>query len=230
MKKQFAMIAMLCAMAAPALAESATPQISVTGQGQIAVAPDMAHITLGVVEEARTAAAAMEAMSTAMDAVMDRLTAAGIDPKDVQTGSLRLDQRYEHYDNNRREVIGYTAYADVKLRVFDLDLLGRVLDAAVRDGANQMNGLRFDVADRAPYLTQARQSAVADARAKAEVYADAAGVGLGDLQVMSEGGSSHRPSPMMAEASFDMAARSVPIAAGELTISASVSMVWALEN
>ena len=231
MRHKLAILAMILSMTgAVAQAQSSTAQISVTGEGRVAVAPDMAHITLGVIQEAKTAAAAMDAMSIAMEAVMAQVTDAGIDPKDVQTGSLRLDQRYENYGNGQREIIGYAAHADIQVRVFDLDTLGAVLDAAVRDGANQMNGLRFDVANSAPYLTQARQAAVADARAKADVYAAAAGVELGDLQRISEGGSSNRPSPMMAEASFDMATRSVPIAAGELTISASVSMVWALEN
>lgn len=79
-------------------AAAETAQMRVQGNGVIAVAPDMARITLGVVQEARTAAEAMDGMSIAMAAVMDRMTAAGIDPKHVQTGSLRLDQRYENYD------------------------------------------------------------------------------------------------------------------------------------
>lgn len=211
-----------------AAAEAA--QMRVQGQGVIAVAPDMARITLGVVQEAKTAADAMDAMSTAMAAVMDQMTAAGIDPKHVQTGSLRLDQRYENYNDGPRKPVGYAAYADIQVQVFDLDILGAVLDAAVRDGANQMNGLRFDIADKAPHLIAARRAAVADARAKAEVYADAAGTTLGPIMVIAEGGNVSMPSPMMAEASFDSASRSVPIAAGELQISANISMVWGLVN
>lgn len=209
---------------------SETAQMRVQGQGVIAVAPDMARITLGVVQEARTAADAMDAMSIAMAAVMDQMTAAGIDPKHVQTGSLRLDQRYEDYDGGPRKPVGYAAYADIQVQVFDLDILGAVLDAAVRDGANQMNGLRFDIADKAPHLTAARGAAVADARAKAEVYADAAGAELGSIMLIAEGGNTSMPSPMMAEASFDSASRAVPIAAGELQISANISMVWELAD
>jgi uncharacterized protein YggE len=203
-------------------------QMQVQGEGRIAVAPDMARITLGVMQEAKTAAEAMDAMSVAMAAVMAQITAAGIEPKHVQTGSLRLDQRYENYDGGSRKPVGYAAFADIEVQVFDLEILGAVLDAAVRDGANQMNGLRFDVADKALHLIAARRAAVADARAKAEVYADAASTQLGVLILVSEGGHASRPSPMMAEASFDSASRSVPIAAGELSISASISMVWAL--
>ncbi|MFT5006872.1 MAG: hypothetical protein ACI9TA_002179 [Reinekea sp.] len=214
--------------ATQAIADGSQTQMQVQGEGRIAVAPDMARITLGVMQEAKTAAEAMDAMSVAMAAVMAQITAAGIEPKHVQTGSLRLDQRYENYDGGSRKPVGYAAFADIEVQVFDLEILGAVLDAAVRDGANQMNGLRFDVADKALHLIAARRAAVADARAKAEVYADAAGTQLGAIILISEGGSASRPSPMMAEASFDSASRSVPIAAGELSISASISMVWAL--
>jgi uncharacterized protein YggE len=199
-------------------------QMQVQGEGRI----DMARITLGVMQEAKTAAEAMAAMGVAMAAVMAQMTAAGIDPKHVQSGSLRLDPRYENYDGGSRKPVGYAAFADIEVQVFDLEILGAVLDEAVRDGANQMNGLRFDVADKAPHLIAARRAAVADARAKAEVYADAASTQLGVLILVSEGGNASRPSPMMAEASFDSASRSAPIAAGELSINASISMVWEL--
>lgn len=224
--------ALLCASglgdATQAMAETA--QMRVQGEGVIAVAPDMARITLGVLQEAPTAAAAMDAMSDAMAAVMEQMTAAGIDPKHVQTGSLRLDQRFEHLNNGRRKPLGYAAYADIQVQVFDLDILGAVLDAAVRDGANQMNGLRFDVANRAPHLMAARRAAVADARAKAEVYAEAAGTTLGPIMLIAEGEAARAPMPMMAEASFDSASKSVPLAAGELQVSATISMVWGLSD
>jgi hypothetical protein len=119
---------------------------------------------------------------------------------------------------------------DISVQVFDLDRLGAVLDAAVRDGANQMNGLQFDVADKAPFLTAARQAAVADAVAKADVYATAAGAVLGNLMLITEGSDNNGAYPLRAEASFDMASRAVPIAAGALTISATVSTMWSLSN
>jgi len=216
--------------ATQAIAEAVQPQMRVQGEGRIVVAPDIARITLGVVQEAKTATDAMDAMSIAMAAVMEQMAAAGIDPKHVQTGSLRLDQRYENFDGGPRKPVGYAAYGDIQVQVFDLDNLGAVLDAAVRDGANQMNSLRFDVADKAPHRIAARRAAVADAREKAEVYADAAGIELGAIILISEGGTASLPSPMMAEASFDSASRSVPIAAGQLSIGASISMVWALAD
>lgn len=209
-------------------AEGVQPQITVTGEGTVSVTPDMARITLGVVQQADTAADAMDAMSEAMRAVLAQLAEAGVDPKHIQTANLRLDQQYDHSSNGTATPGGYAAYADVQVAVYDLEKLGTILDAAVRDGANQMNGLQFDVADRAPVLTAARQAAVADARAKADVYSAAAGVTLGPVLLMSESGATVGPMPMMAEMAFDAGAKSVPVSAGEMTIGANITMVWAL--
>ena len=184
---------------AAAAAQSLPAQISVTGSGTISTTPDMAYMTLGVVQEAQTAAAALDAMSAAMDGVLAQLRAADIAATQIQTGALLLDPRYSDYvEGQARRMTGYVASTDVNVQVYDLENLGRVLDMAVRDGANQMNGLRFDVAEPAPLLKAARQAAIADAQDKAQVYSQAAGVTL--------------------------------IAAGEMSISANITMVWALEN
>tara|TARA_R110002051_G_scaffold34257_1_gene76436 strand:+ start:1354 stop:2061 length:708 start_codon:yes stop_codon:yes gene_type:complete len=216
---------------AAAAAQSLPAQISVTGSGTITTTPDMAYMTLGVVQEAQTAAAALDAMSAAMDGVLAQLRAADIAATQIQTGALLLDPRYSDYvEGQARRVTGYVASTDVNVQVYDLENLGRVLDMAVRDGANQMNGLRFDVAEPAPLLKAARQAAIADAQDKAQVYSQAAGVTLGPVMLISEGGIPGGPEPMMAGLAFDSASRSVPIAAGEMSISANITMVWALEN
>ena len=216
---------------AAAVAQSVPAQISVTGSGIITTTPDMAYMTLGVMQEAQTAAAALDAMSAAMDGVLAQLRGADIEAADIQTGSLRLDPRYSDYvEGQARRVTGYAASTDVNVRVYELENLGRVLDMVVRDGANQMNGLRFDVADPAPFLKAARQAAIADAQDKAQVYSQAAGVTLGPVMLISEDGNPGGPVPIMAEMAFDSASRSVPIAAGEMSISANITMVWALEN
>lgn len=211
-------------------AQGMQPQITVTGEGTAQVTPDMARITLGVVQEADNAADAMTAMSDAMEGILAQLTAAGVEPAHIQTGNLRLDQQYEDFNGGLRKPVGYAAYVDVQVQIFDLEKLGAILDAAVRDGANQMNGLQFDVADRAPHLMAARKAAVAEARAKAEVYTEAAGVTLGPILVISENGGNMGPMPMMAEASFDSGSRAVPISAGEMSISANVTIQWALNE
>jgi uncharacterized protein YggE len=108
----------------------------------------------------------------------------------------------------------------------DLDALGGVLDAVLGDGANSLGGLSFGMSDDAALRDEARRAAVADATAKARVLAEAAGVMLGPLEEIVEGGGFDGPLP---RARMDMAmAEAVPVAPGELTISATVTMTWAI--
>lgn len=218
------------ALAAPlaATAQETQPQIVVQGLGKVPVAPDMARVSVGVTERADTAAQALAAMNTALAAVLERLRSEGIEDRHLQSGALHLHQFYENYDNTRKPA-GYEASSTLTVQVYDLPKLGTILDAVVRDGANEMRGLTFDVADPRPHLDQARIQAVADAKTKAALYAQAAGVELGQVLLISEESGGARPAPMMIEASFDSAqARAVPVAEGELEISATINMIWAL--
>lgn len=204
------------------------PQISVTGTGEIRVAPDMALIQIGVTHEAEQAHDALVGMSTAMEAVLARLEVAGIAREDMQTGSLQLLPRYSNSSVvSSSQIDGFSASATLSVRVLDLGLLGFVLDAVVQDGANQMNGLRFDVQDPGPIRALARRAAVADGQSRAALYADAAGVTLGGLQSLSEMGGRSGPAPMTAR--MEASSLAVPIAEGEIVISAQVSMVYEVE-
>ena len=216
----------LCAMSLPAAAQDAT--LTVTGTGDVAATPDMALISLGVLAQAPTAAEAVRTMSADMEKVLASLTAAGVAQDDIQTSGLRVDvqQTYDEATQSSR-ITGYTAVTDVQVRVLDLTALGQTLDAAVQDGANQMNGLTFDLQDRKPVLDSARRAAVADAMAKADLYAQAAGVPLGKItslteSVLPDGG----PQPLYRMA-MD-AAESVPVATGRITISANVTVTYGL--
>ncbi len=121
---------------------------------------------------------------------------------------------------------GYVAAIDLMVRVRDLAALGGVLDAVISDGANAMNGIAFAVAEPAPLEDEARRAAVADARAKAEVLADAAGIALGEVIAIHEGGATPVPGPVMR--SMAMAESAVPIAGGEIDVRARVSVVYAI--
>jgi uncharacterized protein YggE len=208
----------------PALAQDMPRQITVTGEGSISAAPDLAWVNVGVSERAATAAEAVAQMSAGMAAVMAQLAAAGVAPADIQTGQLSL---YPNYDDrsyeSAPEVSGYTASIAVDVRVRDLDRVGTILDAVVADGANTFGGIRFDLADSSTAFADARRDAVADGRAKAELYADAAGVTLGNLVTLSE--NTFFATPVMAAPRIE-AADSVPIAAGEVSFAASVVMVY----
>lgn len=216
---------LLWSAAAVAETSAPVPTIAVTGEGRVEGAPDMATVTLGVTTQDKTAAA-LAANSEAVARVLARLSEAGIAPADIQTTGLSVSPNWTGYDSAQTpRIVDFTAQNLVTVRVRALEGLGAVLDAAVADGANTLNGLSFGLADPEPALAEARARAVADARARAEVLARAAGVSLGPILSIAEGGGTASPAPMYrAEA---MAAP-VPVAGGEVSVAVSVTVVWAI--
>ncbi len=204
------------------------PQIRVSGEGRVEVAPDMATLMLGATAEAETAADAMSQTSEQVRAVLERLTAAGIEERDIQTSGLMLSPRWHHPENHQESprITGYIAQNTLNVRVRDLDILGDLLDDVVQDGANTFQGLSFGLNEPEPQKDEARRRAVADARRKAELYAEAAGVALGDVIAIAEPEQFGPPMPMYRmEAAMDSG---VPVAAGELTLDANVTVVFAI--
>jgi uncharacterized protein len=208
-------------MAAPARAEATVPTITVTGTGTSQAAPDMATLMIGVTTQGDTAAVALAANSAAVEAVIARLTASGIEARDMQTSNLSINPNWSSYDSSTPTIAGYVAMNVVTVRVRDLGGLGTVLDAAVADGANTLNGLTFGMANPEPALNEARKAAVVDARAKAELLVSAAGLKLGRIVTITETGAWTDPTPM-----FRDAAGSVPVAGGELGMTANVSVQY----
>jgi uncharacterized protein YggE len=199
--------------------------ISITGHGEARGRPDIATIQAGVTTNAPTAAAALSANSTRMNAVFAALKKLGVPERNIQTSGFSVFPQYTNGDNNAaRRLTGYQVSNTVSVRLEDVDRTGPALDALVAAGANQMNGISFDIAKPEPLLDQARAEAVADARHRAEVYAKAAGVSLGSIQSLNENGSSVPPRPMYRMAM--MTAEAAPVAPGEQSLSADVTMVW----
>lgn len=217
----------LCLLAFPLAAQDART-ITVTGEGRISAAPDMAILRLGVSREAPNASEAMRAASEAAATVLSQIEKAGIAPRDVQTANVSLSPRWDHSKNNAPRVVGYIASNDLTVRVRDLESLGGLMDAVVSDGANQMNGLSFSIAEPRPLQDQARQEAVKDALAKAELLADAADVGLGPVLTITEGGGARPPIAMARGAMMETAA--VPIAAGELDVRTNVTVIFSISE
>ncbi|SFQ97528.1 SIMPL domain-containing protein [Poseidonocella sedimentorum] len=212
----------------PALAEAAG-RIAVAGQGEVFAEPDMATVRLGVTQRAESAAGAMGDVSTAVDALLSRLEARGVAARDIQTSDLSLHPIYERRDGPAQQspaIIGYQAANRLTVRVRDLPQLGALLGEMLDDGANEFQGVTFGIAEPGGLIDEARRAAVADARARAELYAEAAGVSLGALLELAEGGVA-APQPVMREMAA-MRADSMPIAEGELSLSAEVSMVFAI--
>jgi uncharacterized protein len=215
--------ALALVMATTAFADPANT-ITVTGEGIVQAAPDQATISLGVTTTADTAVAALAANSTALAKVIAQLKAAGVDAGDLQTSNLSLNPNWSSYESVSGSAIsGYTASNQLTVRVRDLAALGSILDAAVSDGANTMNGITFGLAEPTPVLNEARALAVADARARATVLATAAGVQLGAIETITEGGAFAGPAPM-----FRQASEAVPIENGEVGMTASVTVTFAI--
>lgn len=218
--------------AAPALADDHVPRVptlTITAEGHADRVPDVADISSGVVTAAPTAAAALAANATRMTAAVAAVRRAGIAERDIQTSGLSLQPQYR-YENNQPPVLtGYQATNTVALRVRDLASTGRLVDALVAVGANQINGpnFRVDAADAA--LDEARTRAVATARARADLYARASGLHVKRIVSIAET-SGERPEPrvMMMAARAKMA-DSTPVAPGEVTLAVNVTMMFELE-
>ena len=213
----------LC-LAVPARAETG-PQITVTGEGKVDLPPDMATLRLGVSTQARRASEALASNSADMAAVLAFLAGEGIAEADIQTSGLSLMPRQDRDAQGRATTVGFVASNEVVVRVRDLDRLGGLMDAVVREGANRFGGLQFGLSDMSAALAEARIRAVADARTKAETYAEAAGVTLGPIRTISDQSGGIRPMEMRMAAA---AADAVPIAAGAVSVTAGVTITWAL--
>jgi len=217
-------LAVMVLLASPAWADPRT--ISTSGHGEVRAVPDMAEVRAGVTITAPTAAQALAADSSRMQSVFAALRKMGVPEKNIQTTNFYISPQYTNGENNApRRLTGYQVNNDVTVRLEDVGKVGSALDALVAAGANQMNGISFSIQNPAPVLERARAEAVADARTRAETYAKAAGVNLGTIMSISEGGG-EAPRPVMYRMAAAMAPAPPPIAAGEQTISADVAMVW----
>jgi uncharacterized protein len=235
---QTALIAALLSATALTFAQAQTtgaqvvgplPQITVTGEGVVDGAPDIATLSLGVTTFGDTAAAAMAANSASLSAVMARLKAAGIADRDMQTTNLSINPNWTGYDNGQKQRIdGYTASNQLTIRIRALDGLGAVLDAAIEDGANTLNGLTFGLSEPRPAMDAARKAAVEDARARATLLVEAAGARLGRIVSITEGGGYMAPQPMFRQMADSASA--VPVAGGEVATTATVTVVFEISQ
>lgn len=225
MRRVFIVIGFWLGLCAVAQADAhATPGLTVSGVGQVAVVPDMARITLGVTHRAEVAEDALSAVSQDVARILGVISAAGIAEKDLQTTGFylrRLDNR-----NRPRELedapAGFESGNLVTVRLRDIATVGRVISKAAEAGVNDIRGISFEMQDNRALLEQARQLAVKDAMTKAQQIAGAAGVDLGKVLRINEGGGGGGRGQMLAEAS----SRAAPIQAGEVLTQASVTMVF----
>jgi uncharacterized protein YggE len=216
-------------LATPALAQTMPPPaISVTGEANVSVAPDQAQIDAGVTSDARTAREASEANNAAMAKVLLALKGAGIDGKDYQTSRLSLQPQFAtpSKGSERPGIVSFRASNRVMVRIRDVAKVASVIDALVTAGVNEIGGINFTVTQASKHLDEAREKAIADARRKAEIYARAAGVTLGEPISISEEGA---PVPMFRGKMAAPMAAGAQVAPGEETLSVTVHVSWAIK-
>ncbi len=216
---------LMAGLASAPLAIGGERTISVSGQGTATSPPDLAEFDAAVVTQGESAAAALESNSAAVAKMLEVLRGLKIADKDIQTSRFDLSPLYENTRNGRApKIVGYTASNQVHVRVRNLPQLGKVLDDLIESGSNQISGIRFDLDDKTGVLNQARNRAMSDARARAELFAHAAGVKVGQVLSIQEVSSSF-PQPRYAIRAM-AAEAAVPMATGEQEISATVSVVY----
>lgn len=240
--KAAAAFAIMATVAVPgaAVAQTATPEhaqsgvqgtlLSVNAEGSSEARPDLATISLGVTTEGQTAQAALQENSRRMAALNQALRRAGIAERDIQTSNVSVYPQQQYRENQPPLITGYQANNTVTAKIRNIDNTGRVIDAAVAAGGNTINGVSFSHADPDAQLDLARRDAIAEARRRAELYANALGMRVHRIVAVSEGGGYSPPIPFAMSARMDAApaAPPPPIAPGEIETRVSVSVTFEL--
>lgn len=217
----------------PAIAATST-LLTVSAEGKTTRTPDMAVFSAGVVTQGATASEALSANAGAMNRVIASLKKAGIADRDIQTSQISLNPVYGQpvvgpngVVTQEPRIIGYQAVNTVTVRSRDVAGFGKVLDALVASGANQVNGPSFQMADPRSATDEARTDAMKNARARADLYARAAGLRVVRIVSISETGGYAVPQPVYAKAMM-AEDRSTPVAAGEVEAQVNLTVQFEL--
>ncbi|MDP9813471.1 uncharacterized protein YggE [Rhizobium tibeticum] len=223
--------------ALPALGADSQPReavISVSGEGQASVAPDMAVLNLSVVKQAKTARSALDENNKSMNDVLAALKKAGIAERDLQTSGFSVQPQYSYPQSNdgqpqSPQLIAYQVSNSLSVRVRDLSKLGVILDEAVTLGVNQGGDIQFTNDKPEKAMEEARKNAVANAIAKAKTLAEAADVKLGRVIEISETSPRPQPAPVYRAAMMKEAADSaVPVQGGETSYNITVNVTFSI--
>ena len=213
------------------VAESQLPSrtISVTGAGQVTLAPDIAYIYIGVHTEAASATEAVSDNSTKTQKVTDALKELGLAKEDIRTTNFSIWPSQQYGPDGKLTGTIYMVDNTVYVTVRDIEKLGELLDTTIQAGANSINSIQFDLEDKTEALSQARKAAVENAKKQAKELADAAGVKLGEIQTIGF----YEATPV---SMFDgkggggvAVEAAVPIQPGQLTLTVTVNLTYELK-
>ena len=202
--------------------------LTVTGSGMVTLTPDVAYIYIGVHTENVSVAEAVAENNTKAQAVATAIKGFGVEVKDVQTTNFSIWPQDQYDDKGNKSGTIYNVDNTVYITVRDLTKIGDLLDASIRAGANTINSIQFDVADKTEALSQARKAAVENAQKQAQELVDATGVKLGDVQTISY----YDSTPLSADygkGGGAMAASSVPVSSGQYQLTTTVTIVYELK-
>jgi uncharacterized protein len=215
------------APAAPVLLDATL--LDVVAEGRSTRVPDLATIRSGVVTQGATAQAALSENAQRMDRVIAALKRAGVADRDIQTATIQLNPQYRYGENVPPTITGYQATNSVSVRFRDVAKSGAILDALVREGANQIDGPNLAVEAMDAALDEARTDAIRRARARADLYAKAAGLRVERILVIAEGSAPMPPQPMPVMAMrAEMAAKDSQVLPGQQDINATVTVRFLL--
>ena len=236
--KAAAAFAVMATFVAPPIAVAQEPQLTtsavegtlltVNAEGSVEGRPDLATINVGVTTEGQTAAAALAENARRSQALIQALRRAGIAERDIQTANVSVYPQQVYGEGQAPRITGYQANNTVTAKVRNIDNTGRVIDAAVGAGGNNVNGVSFSYQDPDAQLNAARRDAIANARERAALYADALGLRVHRVVAVSEGGGFRPPIVPMAMERMAAADASTPIAPGEIETQVSVSVTFEL--
>lgn len=215
--------------------ELSPPIISVNGEGVVEAQPDRATISVGVITREKSPSAVQSANARAATSVINSIAALGIERKNISTGNYNFNPTYRHYDNGRSEIDGYEASNSVIVIVDDLNLVGKIIDAALSNGANRVDSLNFGLRNKTAYQDEALRLAILDARRKAEIAAKTLGKTIIGVRAVSIN-SSHISTPQNYRMAKQMAvmedsgAFETPIESGTLHCSANVHVEFEISR
>ena len=240
MKNAFVAALALSAAAIPSVAAAqqagiaqtiAGTRLDINATGEVTRVPDVAIISAGVVSRSASASGALQDTADRMSKVLAALRRAGVEDRDIQTSNVNLNPEYRYPENQSPQLVGYTASNNVTVRFRDLRNSGKILDALVAQGANQISGPNLIVDKPQAALDEARAKAIAIGRARAELYARSLGLRVARVVAVNESGGYYAPppppppAPMMERAQF----ASTRIEPGEQKLQVRVAMTFELQ-
>ena len=205
-------------------------RLDINATGEVTRVPDVAIISAGVVSRSATATGALQDTADRMSRVLAALKRAGIEDRDIQTSNVSLNPEYRYVENQPPQLVGYSASNNVTVRFRDIRNSGKILDALVGQGANQINGPTLTVDKPEAALDEARAKAIAMGRARAELYARSLGLRVVRVVSVNESGSSYPvPPPMPMYARAEMAQAKTSIEPGEQKLQVNLTMTFELQ-